>query len=639
MANTAFDTGTDAVSFLPPPAPAKNQDRVPAQPAVPPLQSFDDLTAKVSGEEAGLLKEKIGAEGGMAAAQARRDAQYRARMDHEIAAESATAQDLKPWNAGEELAKRQTSLWDQFGSPGFIVAMIGSAFTAMPMNSALNAGAAAMNAINQGNMDDYNKSFDAWKENTRLVEKRLDLEERQFNQIGKLRSSDMESYNAQMTAFLNRFNDQRKLIMWNAGLNSEVEEALASQFKTRADISDARERIEKNETRRQLTMALLGDKKDPQSVSQAAIHAEQIMTTPRTAEEIAVHNRISAPGFYDQPVEEQNRQIEEAVEHVSAARAAGQVKNLKAAEDLRERQVIKDGLKAKNPTWDEATLELETNKAISQSKKQPSANNAATADIPAMIQRIETIRGGPIPPEMKTVIDATLSARGVNVAPRVGAINAAIQRMEDAKKVGKPMTDQQQLEAINNAVSFAQASYGRAGGTYAARVDSATTELQQTIPQAIETGRILPRSAFTKLNELVQEFQKGVSDPQYFDAQAALWSVANAYARAINPTGVPRESEKAELRAEKLISLATDEVAYETVLHRMMKEANASQIASHKVMSGTVEPWDLDKSLGPIPVKVGTNTEKDPEGTIYKKDGWIWKKTGSLLVPEQPVEK
>ena len=88
--------------------------------------------------------------------------------------------DIKPWNAEKELNNRKTDLWEQFGSPGFIIAMLASSFTAMPMNSALNAGAAAMNAINSGDMDKYHKAFDAWKENSSLTLKRLDLEEKQF---------------------------------------------------------------------------------------------------------------------------------------------------------------------------------------------------------------------------------------------------------------------------------------------------------------------------------------------------------------------------------------------------------------------------------------------------------------------------
>ena len=107
-----------------------------------------------------------------------REEQNRARREKMLTEQGATVEELKhgAWNANREMAKRETSLWEQFGSPAFLVAMMGSAFSAMPMNSALNAGGAAINAINQGKIADYQRAFDAWKANTDLTIKRLNEE-------------------------------------------------------------------------------------------------------------------------------------------------------------------------------------------------------------------------------------------------------------------------------------------------------------------------------------------------------------------------------------------------------------------------------------------------------------------------------
>ena len=187
-------------------------------------RSLDDLTGSgdaqydaITKANTALTKQKIGAEAGMEAQRQRSDASYAARQERMLAAEGATMEDLKPWDATKEMSKRETNLWEQFGSPGFVIAMLASTFTAMPMNSALNAGAAAMNAINQGKMDDYNKAFDAWKENSNLTIKRLDIEEHEFSQIDNLRSKNMESWRAAATALATRFNDQRMLAMLQNG--------------------------------------------------------------------------------------------------------------------------------------------------------------------------------------------------------------------------------------------------------------------------------------------------------------------------------------------------------------------------------------------------------------------------------------
>jgi hypothetical protein len=297
----------------------------------PPAKSLDDLTDTgqydtITKADLALTKQKIGAEGGMAAIQKRQDDAYAQRQERMLAAEGSTMDDLKPWNAQQEMSKRETNLWEQFGSPGFVISMLASAFTAMPMNSALNAGAAAMNAINQGKMEDYHRAFDAWKENSNLTLKRLDIEEHEFNQIGDLRTKNMESWRSQATALAARFNDKRLQIMLENGMDAQALEAMDAKAKSKVELADATKRLEDNETRRKLTMALLGDSRDPTKMAQAAADAEQIMAGgARTPEQLAVNNVISQPGFRDLPSVEQNKQIQDAVRGVASARYGGHV--------------------------------------------------------------------------------------------------------------------------------------------------------------------------------------------------------------------------------------------------------------------------------------------------------------------------
>jgi hypothetical protein len=295
-----------------------------------PPKSLDSLTGgndaqydAITKADLSLTKQKIGSEAGMEAQRKRSDEAYAQRQERLIAAEGATMDDIKPWNAEKELNSRKTDLWEQFGSPGFIIAMLASTFTAMPMNSALNAGAAAMNAINQGDMDKYNKSFDAWKENSNLTLKRLELEEHEFGQIEELRTKNMESWRASASALAARFNDKRLQILLENGMDQQALEAMDAKAKSKVELSDATRRIQENETRRQVTMALLGDSKDPKKLAQAAADAETIMTAPKTPEQMAVANVISQPGFRDQPVEDQNKQIQNALRGVASARYGG----------------------------------------------------------------------------------------------------------------------------------------------------------------------------------------------------------------------------------------------------------------------------------------------------------------------------
>jgi hypothetical protein len=433
--SNAFDTATDANA--PPPGAMAGKDSTPDQPS----RSFDDLTGdpkykSILDADTKLLDQKIGAEAGMASMQAKRDEEYRGRMDHIISVESATASELKPWNAGEELKKTKTDLWEQFGSPGFVIAMLGSAFTAMPMNSALNAGAAAMNAINAGKMDDYHKAFDAWKENSRLVEKRMELEEKQFGQIDKLRSSNMEEWRAQALALTSRFNDQRMRVLLENGMNQQYFEARDALDKVRVDHVKATELIENNEIRRQVFDALRADSKDPQKIAQAAADADMIMTAPRTPEEIVVHGLVAQPGFRDLSIEEQNKKIQDAVSGVARARYGG-----RANPAMNEMQKQMDAWDAANPDAPKEERDAAHNKIIGDISSAQKPSSAAPSIAKEKAQLVEDLmkQTNPATDKLYTREEALKKATEATAPPVTGnkALDAKshIGQYDDALKL------------------------------------------------------------------------------------------------------------------------------------------------------------------------------------------------------------
>lgn len=77
------------------------------------------------------------------------------------------AEKMKPWNADEELAKRRTDPIEAFGSIGSVFGILASAFTHAPMENALNASAAAINSIKEGDSKAYDRAYKAWEDNTK----------------------------------------------------------------------------------------------------------------------------------------------------------------------------------------------------------------------------------------------------------------------------------------------------------------------------------------------------------------------------------------------------------------------------------------------------------------------------------------
>jgi hypothetical protein len=142
-------------------------------------------------------------------------------------------------------------------------------------------------------------------------------------------------------------------------------------------------------------------------------------------------------------------------------------------------------------------------------------------------------------------------------------------------------------------------SYGRTAGSQGARVENASNEVEQLIPQAVEASRNYARQGgkYVGLNKLFQAYDQGTSDPKYNDFVLANFSLINAYARAMNPQGVPRITERLEAHATGILSTATDERAYEVQVRRLWKEVQASKTATAKTAEGR-SPGDIN---APVP--------------------------------------
>ena len=129
----------------------------------------------------------------------------------------------------------------------------------------------------------------------------------------------------------------------------------------------------------------------------------------------------------------------------------------------------------------------------------------------------------------------------------------------------------------------------RTTGTMTARVENAVNELQTTIPLALNSSRNLPRGTFVPFNRLYQTWLAGTSDPAYNDFITRNLAVVNAYARAMNPQGIPRIAEREENKAIGILSTATSQQAYEVQLRALWAEAQASKKATQETAKSVTE--------------------------------------------------
>lgn len=199
---------------------------------------------------------------------------------------------------------------------------------------------------------------------------------------------------------------------------------------------------------------------------------------------------------------------------------------------------------------------------------------------------------------------------------------------------GRSEQDIAQRIAEANQQYAGDTAYQRTAGTYGARVETATNEVSQLMPQALDASQKLPRGAWVPINRLVQRFEAGTSDPNYYDFAFANWSLMNAYARAINPTGVPRLEDKNH--ALNLLSTATSPETYQRVLKRMQMEVEASQNAVARTRAGRQAPGTQFNGAAPTPAGgVPPRPATVPDGSAYSPSRNMWRDPqGNLYGPD-----
>jgi len=295
--------------------------------------------------------------------QQQRDSQYRDRMDRMVTAEGVTADDLKPWNAQKELAEHKTDLWSQFGSPGFIIAMLGSAFTAQPMNSALQSGAAAMDAINAGDMKAYDKAFEAWKENSNLTIKRLDLEHQQIADIDHLRTSNLAEWRVQMETLLQKFGDERKLALLHNGYYPEVVSAQEGEAQAKPAIIKAQD-------------ALIDYKAKSDFLNGHPVQkdADGKPLEPVTHKDAAGNEMAGGdPRWYK--MTDPSAALNDYTKKKRAAEYAGRFGSIGVMDKLREKEDVRVDVVKAHPNWTAGQIDREVDKQIKEAQAAPMTGN------------------------------------------------------------------------------------------------------------------------------------------------------------------------------------------------------------------------------------------------------------------------
>lgn len=223
-----------------------------------PTDFLGDLQArhdKVSGALAGEYGSYTHATSILDQTEQQRVERDRGRMDQAFGMESAAASDPAlnhPWQADKERSERIRGPLENFGSVGTIFALAASAFTRTPMTSALNAAGAAMTAMHQSDEEGYKTAYEAWKANSDLAIKRFNIERNLYEDANKLVSTDLGLWRQKRSMIAAQFDDRKRQIMLDAGMDAEVLKADEAQIKAAEGVVDLKSKMEDVELTRNI---------------------------------------------------------------------------------------------------------------------------------------------------------------------------------------------------------------------------------------------------------------------------------------------------------------------------------------------------------------------------------------------------
>lgn len=137
---------------------------------------------------------------------------------------------------------------------------------------------------------------------------------------------------------------------------------------------------------------------------------------------------------------------------------------------------------------------------------------------------------------------------------------------------------------------------------------------EAAVPAAIEASEALPRSNFVPLNRLVQAGQVMTSDPALKRFGMANLQLAEHWARAMNPTGVMRESDRDY--ALKFLGTADSKETYRAAVDQLMKQI---QVEKKAVSSFRNEPGASAPSGDPLTAARAAIAKGAPRDAVIKR--------------------
>ena len=170
--------------------------------------------------------------------------------------------------------------------------------------------------------------------------------------------------------------------------------------------------------------------------------------------------------------------------------------------------------------------------------------------------------------------DATVK-QNIGRGAQAGADLAALNKM--IYQVGREIGKTPDQLALAQAEFQGQKAAQRILGARSASFGMAEAEAYAMADEVIKTSAAVPRTQFMPVNKIIIAAKTNTGNPEVRQYAAALNSFVNTFARALNPTGVPTNSDKDHLRA--MLSTADSHEAVKAIVQQLKVEMKAAETA------------------------------------------------------------
>ena len=176
---------------------------------------------------------------------------------------------IEPWKA----QPKDTDPIKAFGSLGSVFGILASAFTHQPWANAMNASAAAVNAVKAGDRQAYDDAYSAYKTNvTAMLDRQKQMDD-EYTKAMDLRKTNLAEGNAALELIHAKYGDQAGQVLANQGMWEKYGELQQKRSETGVKIKDLQADIDQKHREASAYFDLQGavKSKDPEKIKDATL--------------------------------------------------------------------------------------------------------------------------------------------------------------------------------------------------------------------------------------------------------------------------------------------------------------------------------------------------------------------------------